>query len=136
VVAVPIALTGGPLRLARLGSAGSAATLALLAPIVAEGGQTRASSVVGGLASVGVLALVPVARALVGRAGPPPASWRSPWLWQLVALHVVVVLAVSRVAGLQNTFAAAVVIVALTGGAALFALTVLMRDVERGRSHS
>jgi hypothetical protein len=136
VVAVPIALTGGPVRLARLGSAGSAATLALLAAIVAEGGQTRESSVLGGLASVGALALVPVARVLVERARPPSESWRSPWLWQLVAVHVVVVLVVSRVAGLQDTFGAALVIVVVTGCAALFALTVLMRDVERGGSHS
>jgi hypothetical protein len=46
------------------------------------------------------------------------------------------VLVVSRVAGLQDTFVAAVAIVGLAGGAALFALTVLLRDMERGRSHS
>ncbi len=134
VVSIPICLMGGPLRLARLGSAGSAATVVLLAAIVAEGGQTRAASIVGGLASLGVLALVPVARALAGRAEPPPGSWRSPWTVQFVALHVLVVLVASRVAGLRETLVAATVIVDLVVLAALFALTVMVRDVERGTS--
>ena len=82
VVIVPIALVGAPLVLARLGTAGSAAIVVLLAAVVAEGGQQRAASIVGGLASVGVLALEPVARAIVPRARPWPGDWRDPASWR------------------------------------------------------
>ena len=140
VVAVPIALAGGPLRLARIGAAGAAASLVLLASVVAEGGQTRAASIVGGLAGVGVLALDPVARWLGARVrgwapGPPPASWRSPALARLVALHVAVVLVASRVAGLREGLKQATAIAGVTAMVALFALLVLNRDMERREAH-
>jgi hypothetical protein len=140
VVAVPIALVGGPVRLARLGAAGSAASLALLASIVAEGGQPRAASIVGGLASLGVLALDPVARWLADRvrgwsAAPPPASWRSPAMVRLVALHLAVVLVASRVAGLREGLKQSTAIAGLTAIVALFALLAFNRDMERGEPH-
>jgi len=131
VVAVPIALVGAPLGLARLGTAGSGAMVVLLAAVVAEGGQARAASIVGGLACTGVLALEPVARRLVPGAPPWPADWRAPPILTLAALHVVVVLVTSRVAGLRDDLEGATVIVAVAGALALAALVVLLRDVER-----
>ena len=100
--------------------------------MVAEGGQARAASIVGGLATVGVLALEPVAR----RARPPracrgPADWRSPRILALAALQVVVVLVMSRVAGLRDDLEGATVIAVVTGVLGLAALVVLLRDVER-----
>lgn len=140
VVAVPIALLGGPLRLARLGAAGSAASVVLLAAVAAEGGQTRAASIVGGLAGLGVLALDPVARWLGARMqgwspAPPPASWRSPGMLRLVALHVAVVLVAARVAGLREGLKQSTAIAALTATVALIALLVINRDMERGEPY-
>lgn len=131
VVVVPVALVGAPLVLARLGSAGSAAVVVLVAAMVAEGGQIRAASIVGGLASVGVLALEPLARRLVPAAGPWPASWRAPRVLALAGLQAVIVLVTSRVAGIRDDLEGSTVIVAVTGVLALVALVVLLRDVER-----
>jgi hypothetical protein len=131
VVAVPIALVGAPLSLARLGAVGSGAVMVLLAAVVAEGGQARAASIVGGLASTGVLALEPVARRLAPDAPPWPADWRSRPVLALAGLHVVVVLVVSRVAGLRDDLEGALVISAVAGALALVALVALVRDVER-----
>jgi len=131
VVAVPIALVGAPLCLARLGAAGSGAIIALLAAVVAEGGQARAASIVGGLAAVGVLALEPVARRLVPGAPAWPADWRSPRILALAALQVVIVLVMSRVAGLRDDLEGATVIAVVTGVLGLAALVVMLRDVER-----
>lgn len=131
VVAVPVALVGGPARRARLGTAGAAAVVVLLVAIVAEGGQPRAASIVGGVACLGVLALDPLVRAFVPGAGPAPDDWWSPRLWLLVAVHVVVVAIASRVAGLRGDASGAIVIVAVTAALAAGALTVLARNVER-----
>ena len=96
VVAVPIALVGAPLCLARLGAAGSGAVMALLAAVVAEGGQARAASIVGGLASTGCPR---------PRTRGPPSRPRCTGLagrlacariLALAALQVVIVLATAR----------------------------------------
>jgi hypothetical protein len=138
VVAVPISLVGGPVRLARLGSPGAAAAVVLLAAIVAEGGQTRPSSILGGLACLGVLALEPVVRAAASAASPaaaPPDDWRSPYLLRLTTIHVVVVVIAARVAGLREDLTSAAVIVAVTGALAAAALFAMVREMvpERGR---
>jgi hypothetical protein len=131
VAAVPIALLGAPLGLARLGAAGSGAELALLAAVVAEGGQARAASIVGGLACTGVLALEPVARRLVPDAPAWPSDWRTPPILALAGLHAVIVLVAARVAGLRDDLEGATAIAAVTGAAGLVALVVTLRNVER-----
>jgi hypothetical protein len=131
VVIVPIALVGAPLGLARLGAAGSGAIVVLLAAVVAEGGQARAASIVGGLAAAGVLALEPVARRLVPGAAPWPDDWRSPRILALAALHVVLVFVTSRVAGIGDDIEIATSIAAIATAAGLAALVVMLRDVER-----
>ena len=79
----------------------------------------------------GVLALEPVARRLAPDAPPWPADWRSRPVLALAGLHVVVVLVVSRVAGLRDDLEGALVISAVVGALALVALVALVRDVER-----
>lgn len=128
IVAVPVALVGGPLRLARLGTAGAAASVVLLVAIVAEGGQARPASIVGGLASLGVLALDPLVRAVVPAAAPPPDRWASREMALLLGAHVVLVAVASRVAGLRGSGAEATLIVAAV---AAVALAVLTRHMER-----
>jgi hypothetical protein len=135
VVAVPIALVGAPLCLARLGAAGSGAVIAFLAAVVAEGGQSRAASIVGGLACTGVLAIEPVARRLAPHAPPWPADWRSRPILALFALHGVVVLVMSRVAGLRDDLEGALVISSVVGAMALVALIAGLRDMEGGSRH-
>jgi hypothetical protein len=135
VVAVPIALVGAPLSLARLGAAGSGAIVVLLAAVVAEGGQTRAASIVGALACTGVLALEPVARRLMPLAPPWPADWRSRPVLALAALQGVVVLVMSRVAGLGDDLEGALVISAVAGALTLAALVVGLRVMERVHGH-
>jgi hypothetical protein len=72
-----------------------------------------------------------VARRLVPLAPPWPADWRSRPLLILAALQVVVVLVMSRVAGLRDDLEGALVISVVAGVLALVALVVGLRDVER-----
>lgn len=129
VVTVPVALVGGPVRLARLGTAGAAASVVLLVAIVAEGGQARPASIVGALASLGMLALDPVVRAVVPAAAPP-VRWASREMAVFFGTHVVLVAVASRVAGLRGSGAEATLIVAAVGAVALAALA---RHMEHRR---
>lgn len=131
VVAVPVALVGGPLRLARLGAPGAAAMVVLLAALVAQGGEPRPASIVGGLAALGVLVLDPVARVLVRSPTAVPDGWTSLRLLAFVAVHVTVVLVAARIAGLRQDPVVATAIVAVIAGVALVALVVMAREVER-----
>jgi hypothetical protein len=130
IVAIPIGAVGGPLRVACLGTAGAEATVVLLAAVVAQGGQHRPASIVGGLATLGVLALEPLARALARRVRPAPENWRSPRLLGLSAMHVIVVFVAARVAGLRHDLRSAVLIVMATAGLALAVLIALDRDAD------
>lgn len=134
VVAVPIGLVGWPARLARLGTAGAAASVVLLVAIVAEGGQDRLASIVGGLACFGVLALDPVARAVVPAPTSPPDRGALAQPALLLTIHVVVVAVASRVAGLRAGVLEATAIVAATAGVALFALVVVRGTTPRAGS--
>lgn len=116
-VVVPMAALGWPLRLASLGS-GSVAFVGLLAWATAVGGRGRLSSVVGGLACLGLLVVEPLARALGGRHPRPgrpayglPRSWSSSAL--LAGGQLAVVYVASRVAGLRRDVGSAVAIVAI-----------------------
>ncbi|HEX5365797.1 MAG TPA: hypothetical protein VFW63_03905 [Acidimicrobiales bacterium] len=132
VAVVPVALVGAPLGLSRLGTAGSAAMVALLGGVAAEGGQARAASIVGGLAGLGVLILEPVARAVAPRARRPwPTRWWHPRVLLLAAVHAALVATTSRVAGTGEGVARSAGIVAASGATALIALIVLVTDVER-----
>ncbi len=128
--ALPLALFGWPLRLARLGAGGSLAAVGLLVWTVAQGGTFRDSAVVGGLACLGLLVALPAGRALAEHWNRQGRGRR----WTLLpaatavavaGVHAVVVLVVARVAGLQDDLGTAMVIafvtltVAVAAGAAM-----------------
>ena len=77
--ALPVALLGWPLRLARLGSGGIFAFFGVLAWVVLRDGATRGSAIVGGLAALGVFVVEPIAallsRLFSGSWSPPPSEW-------------------------------------------------------------
>jgi hypothetical protein len=116
--ALPLALSSWPLPLARLGSGGAYAATGLLAWTAATDGVARPASIVGGMASLGLLLAEPVGRA-IARPGARPGAGPSPidhlpntWfaaLWIGVA-QVCIVLVTSRVAGLRDGLASAVLI--------------------------
>lgn len=128
VVATPIAIVGWPLRLARLGAVGSASTVVLLAAIVAEGGQDRPASILGGIGSFGVLALEPLVRSFVRGAAPAARNGSSRSLALLVCLHLVMVMVASRVAGLRDDSETATAILGVTVAFAVVALAALIRQ--------
>jgi hypothetical protein len=63
-VAIAVALLGWPLRLARLGVGGAVASMCVLGWVIGQGGWPRAGAVVGGIATIGLFALEPIARRL------------------------------------------------------------------------
>jgi hypothetical protein len=112
-VAIPMALaTMRPVR-ARISTAGAFALAGLLVWVVAVGGEARPASIIGGWASLGALAILPLVRqgaaALVERR-------------QLVVIgiHVVFVVIASRLIGLwESAVFASVAVLALSTGAFL-----------------
>lgn len=132
-VGILLALTGWPLRLASLGPVGAPAFVALLAWTAATGGRARVSSVLAGIACLGVLALEPVARRLHARVRAPllgerprrrqPSGMRSTrWIILVGITHFGYVLIASRVAGLLESTAATVAILAVATPIATLAL--------------
>jgi hypothetical protein len=112
-VALPLALLGGPPALARLGSAGSYAAVGLVAWTVAAGGVARPSSIIGGVACLGLLIIEPLARSLA----PPRAlvlgALERRW-WGVVPVatgQLLLVFIASRGAGLRPAMGEAVVVV-------------------------
>jgi hypothetical protein len=116
--ALPLALSSWPVPLTRLGSGGAYAATGLLAWTAATDGVARPASIVGGMASLGLLLAEPVGRA-IGRPGLRPGARPSPIdhlpktrlaaLWIGVA-QLCIVLITSRVAGLRGQLASAVLI--------------------------
>ncbi len=115
-LALPLALTSWPWPVASLGVAGSLASSGLVAWTIAVGGAGRTSSIVGGLACLGLLVLEPVTRGI--RRDRPSAlelliSPRPRSVVVIALAHLVVVYVASRVAGLRATVAEATVILAV-----------------------
>ena len=123
--ALPLVLLGWPWPLGSLGVGGSFAATAVVTWIVVVDGSFRPSAVVGGIASLGLFAIEPVVRRLrggSGRAMPPVLA--------VAGLHLVVVGACSRVAGLRSSTTLALAIVAVVYAAAGVALVALDRRAE------
>lgn len=124
-VALPLALLGGPVRLASLGRAGSLMAVGVFLWMAALGGLGRPGAVVGAAASIGLLAAEPLARLIKGG-----AMWldglERPWIGAVVVgiFQLGVVSITSRVAGLQQSQvpAAAIAAVALASATALCAI--------------
>jgi hypothetical protein len=107
--ALPLAVLGWPWPLASLGRAGSYTATGLLLWIVAAEGVGRSSSLVGGIACLGLLAVEPIARLLdpdrESIVGYLP-SGRSGAL-VVAILHLGLVYVAARVAGTRRTMAEA-----------------------------
>jgi hypothetical protein len=129
--AVPIALTGWPLRLARLGGGGACAGVGLLLWVAGFDGYGRPGSIVGAVAALGLFVAEPLGRSLSLRRWRPWSRELSVGWYQvaLVAGHVIVVWYGARVAGFARTGAGALLLlvpavpVALAIGALLRAST-------------
>jgi hypothetical protein len=102
---------GWPLAAARLGSSGAFAVAGLLAWTCAVGGVGRHTGVVGGVASLGLLATEPVSRLLARVRGPIVPR---PGFLHAVFVGIAQVGAVfvaSRVAGVRDSMAITVAVV-------------------------
>jgi hypothetical protein len=113
--ALPLALLGGPLVLARLGSAGAYAATGLVAWTAAAGGLGRPTSIVGGIACLGLLIVEPLARALAPTSSSLLGAVERRW-WGVVPVaagQLTLVFVASRWAGLQPAMGEAVLIVTI-----------------------
>ena len=129
-VMAPLVLLGWPLGLSRLGGAGSYMAVGTLIWAAAWGGIGRPGSVLGAIACLGVLLLVPLAYR--GGEAISATSWPA-----LVAVHLVVVGVASRVAGFRADAWEAAVIAVAALAAGLVATRALIRgdDDRHQRSY-
>ena len=124
-VALPLALLGWPRPLASLGQGGAYVAAGTLVWVVSAGGVGRASSVIGGVACLGLLVVEPLARGLhpdrrsvvdclpSGRWGPPAVT----------TLHLSLVYPAARVVGLRPSVTQAAILAGVgLAGAVLVAL--------------
>jgi hypothetical protein len=93
--AAPLIFLGWPFGWARLGSAGSFMTVGLVAWVSAWGGLGRPAAIIGAVASLGVLLLLPLATSAL------KVPLRSANLSTMFLIHLGVAGAASRVAGLR-----------------------------------
>lgn len=122
--ALPIALLGWPAVLGSLGAGGAFAATALLSWGVVLDGNFRPGAVVGGITGLGMFAVEPAVRRV----------WRreATHQWLVVAgLHVVLVGACTRVAGLLTSAAQAAVVAAVAHAAAAVILVVAEQRLTR-----
>jgi hypothetical protein len=118
-----------------LGVAGALATAGLLVWTVASGGVGRPGSVVGGLGCLGVLAVEPVARLLdPRRRGPLAVLDRRRVAWSAVAAQLLLVGVAARVVGRPEAVQRALLLGALTLGAALAVAALVTNRVGSGRT--
>lgn len=103
--AIPLALLGWPMRFARLGAGGAAASTCALGWIIGQGGAPRPGAVVGGIASLGVFALEPLLRRAGRRGVHVDATPLT--VGYVTAAHLACVAAASRWAGLAHEAQAA-----------------------------
>jgi hypothetical protein len=101
---LPLAVVGWPLRIGRFGPGGAVALACALGWVIGQGGAGRPGAVVGGVATVGVFALEPVARHLLGRHRTEMHPLSDAYV---VVVHCACVAAASRWAGLAVTPGAA-----------------------------
>lgn len=137
-VAIPLALCGWPLRVARLGAGGAAAGIALLMWVGAAEGYGRPGSIIGAASALGLFLVEPVGRALLKRRVVPWSRVMSPraFMFVFVAAQVGVVFWGTRVAGFQTDGLPALLlwIPGLAVGVVLGGLLGLSKRVRPGRS--
>jgi hypothetical protein len=112
---LPMVLLGWPRALAGLGSAGAYSAVGLLVWTTAAGGWARPSSIVGGIACLGLMVVEPLARAVRPHVSSVLDAVGRRW-WgvaPVAASHLLLVYVASRWAGLQPAVDGAVLIVTL-----------------------
>jgi hypothetical protein len=140
--ALAIALLGWPRPLASLGVGGSFVAVALVCWTTVVDGLGRPGAIVGGVACVGMLALEPVvrgalaARRPLGRSPAPPSPLPLRDALIVGALHLGLVAACSRVAGLRTSATEALVIAAFAYALAAAALVTLRNRLPARRDGS
>ena len=110
--AVPIAFSGWPKRWSRMGAGGIGAAVGLFAWVAAIEGRGRPGSVVGAVASLGLFVAEPIgARLAKGRLAALSRSVKvGAYEWCLLGSQLLVVGYASRVAGLEATAGAAMLL--------------------------
>lgn len=132
--ALAIALLGWPRPLASLGVAGSFVAAALVSWTAVVDGLGRPGAIVGGVACLGLLVVEPLVRGALGAPRPlRPLPVRDALV--VGALHLGLVAACSRVAGLRTSASQALIISAVAyavaaGALAALRLRALRRDVS------
>lgn len=126
-VTLPLAVLGWPTRLARLGTAGAAASVAVFVWAVAVGSAGRGTAFVGGVACLGALLGAPVGRAVVeimtrSLAGLGVLRGVGP----LLTAQVAVVLVAARVGAVMERGAAAALGVAIAAAISVATGVVVM----------
>ncbi|MGH8913629.1 MAG: hypothetical protein ACRDZM_03840 [Acidimicrobiia bacterium] len=125
-VALPLALaTLAPMR-SRLSTAGAFALAGLVVWVVGIGGDARPASIIGGWASLGALAILPVVRP-----NPTELMERRPLL--IVGIHALFVLLASRVIGLWESAVIASVAVLVVSVVAFVVFGSLVREPVGGK---
>lgn len=119
-IAVPLAVVTLPPFAVRISGPGAFGLAGALAWLPLWGGEQRTGSVIGAWACLGMIALLPVANRLVGGLKIS--------MWQLVALHIGVVLVSARVIGLWDRATVAAFGVAVLAAAILVVVTVIRRQ--------
>jgi hypothetical protein len=139
-VAIPLALCGWPLRVARLGAGGVAAAIALLMWVGAAEGYGRHGSIVGAAAALGLFLVEPIGRHLFRRRVVPWSRVMTPRAFGLtfVAVDVLLVAWGTRIAGFQEDGLPALLlwIPGLVAGVVLGGLLGLSKRVRPDRTRS
>ena len=145
--AAPLVLLGWPRAVARFGASGALAAVGLLAWVVARDGFGRQSSIVGGMACLGLLAIEPCWRAFRLRAWSPlDVLPRGSWRWPVaLTAQLALVYGASRIAGLRDVTeydasgplwrgrVAGALTIVLVGVVLASILVALLRGAERHR---
>lgn len=135
--ALPLALTGLPLRAARIGPGGAAAGVGLLMWVGAVEGYGRPGSIVGAAGAFGLFLVEPVGRMVLRRRVVPWSRVLSArtFLFAFLGAHLVVVLYETRIAGFVETGgpAFALALVGAIAGGALGGLLGLSKRVRPSR---
>lgn len=102
--ALPVALLGWPRAIARFGASGSFVAVGLMAWVIVRDGFGRQSSIVGGVACLGLLALEPCWRGFRRRGWSPlDALPRGAWRWPTaLGAQLALVYVASRIAGVRD----------------------------------
>jgi len=101
-VAIFVAVLGWPLRIARFGVGGAVASACVVGWVIGQGGYPRPGAVIGGVATIGLFALEPIARRLRPNERIVFDARKVLLAACLVIVHVACVAAGSRWAGLAR----------------------------------